>query len=71
MLTISGFANTNEALNYYRAFNAGQIVRNPSNSKVITFIIGKSNLESFTKDKNPDRYLLFFNEKYLNEPPKN
>ena len=67
MLTVSGFANAGDAMKYFRAFNVEQIVRNPSNSRITTFIIGKNNLEAFLKDKNPERYRLFFNEKYLNE----
>jgi tetratricopeptide (TPR) repeat protein len=70
LLTISGFANTGDAMKYYRAFNAEQIVRNPSNSRIMTFIIGKGNLEALLKDKKPERYRLFFNEKYLDEVPK-
>jgi predicted negative regulator of RcsB-dependent stress response len=70
LLTISGFANTGDAMKYYRAFKAEQIIRNPSNSKIMTFIIGKGNLEALLKDKNPERYRLFFNEKYLDEAPK-
>jgi len=70
LLTISGFANTGDAMKYYRDFNAEQIVRNPSNSRIMTFIIGKGNLEALMKDKNPERYRLFFNEKYLGEAQK-
>jgi tetratricopeptide (TPR) repeat protein len=70
LLTISGFANTGDAMKYYSAFNVEQIVRNPSNSRMMTFIIGKGNLEALLKDKNPERYRLFFNEKYLDETPK-
>jgi tetratricopeptide (TPR) repeat protein len=70
LLTVSGFTNTADAMKYYMAFNVAQIVRNPSNSSILAFIIGKGNLEALLKDKNPERYRLFFNEKYLNEAPK-
>jgi outer membrane protein assembly factor BamD (BamD/ComL family) len=70
LLTVSGFAKTADAMKYYNEFNAEQIIRNPSNSRIMTFIIGKSNLEALLKDKNPERYRLFFNEKYLGEAPK-
>lgn len=70
ILTVSGFANTSDAMNYFRAFNVTQIVRNPSNSRIMTFIIGQGNLEALLKDKNPERYRLFFNEKYLDEAVK-
>jgi tetratricopeptide (TPR) repeat protein len=67
LLTVSGFATTADAMNYYKTFNVVQVVRNPSNSRIMTFIIGKGNLEALLKDKNPERYRLFFNEKYLDE----
>jgi hypothetical protein len=70
MLTVSGFQKTDDAIEYYRAFRTEDVIRNPSESKIISFIIGKTNLEAFRKDKNPDRYLLFFREKYLNEEIK-
>ena len=70
MLTVTGFSNTAEAMKYYNTFNVEQVVRNPSNSRIMTFIIGKGNLEALLKDKNPERYRLFFNEKYLQETPK-
>jgi hypothetical protein len=37
---------------------------------MITFIIGKTNLDALNNDKNPGRYRLFFIEKYLNEEIK-
>lgn len=67
MLTVSGFVKMEEAMNYYNSFRSELIVRNPSSSPMMTFIIGKQNFESFIKDKNPDRYMIFFREKYLNE----
>lgn len=67
MLTVSGFTGTEDALQYYNSFKTENIVRNPTSSPMITFIIGKKNLETFLKDKNPDRYLIFFREKYLNK----
>jgi tetratricopeptide (TPR) repeat protein len=70
MIIVSGFASTGDAMKYYNTFNAGQVIRNPSNSRIMTFIIGKENLDALMKDKNPERYRLFFNEKYLQEVPK-
>jgi outer membrane protein assembly factor BamD (BamD/ComL family) len=70
MLTVSGFQKTDEAMEYYRSFSTLNVIRNPSDSKIISFITGKANLETFQKDKNPDRYLLFFRERYLNEEIK-
>jgi tetratricopeptide (TPR) repeat protein len=65
LFTVSGFSALQEAMDYYSAFNAEQIIRNPAKSAMMTFIIGKNNLDILNKDKNPERYRLFFNEKYL------
>ncbi len=70
MLTVSGFQKTDEAMDYYRAFRTDGVIRNPSGSKIESFIIGKKNLAAFLKDKNTDRYILFFREKYLHEEIK-
>ena len=65
MITVSGFADAPTTMDYYNAFHTDQIVRNQSGSKILTFVIGKKNLETLSKDKNPERYRLFFEEKYL------
>ena len=65
MITVSGFANMETALEYYKNFRTDKIIRNPAGSGMVTFIIGKKNLEALNKDKNPERYRLFFNEKYI------
>jgi len=52
-------------LNYYNAFKAEKSVRNPTSAKMMTFIISVNNLKVFTNEKNPERYQLFFREKYL------
>jgi len=67
ILTVSGFADIASAMEYYRSFQADKIVRNPSGSRLMTFIIGKKNLETLGRDKNPERYRLFFIDKYLNQ----
>jgi tetratricopeptide (TPR) repeat protein/outer membrane protein assembly factor BamD (BamD/ComL family) len=67
MLTVSGFKTLQEAIDYYNNFRIEQVVRNPSKVQIYSFLIGKSNLETLLKDKNPDRYLLFFGEKYPKE----
>jgi tetratricopeptide (TPR) repeat protein len=64
-ITVSGFADTKTALEYYFSFNAEKIVRNPSGTPMMTFIIGMRNLETFGRDKNPERYRLFFTARYL------
>jgi hypothetical protein len=35
-----------------------------------SFIIARGNLDMLNKDKNPDRYLLFFREHYLKDVGK-
>jgi predicted negative regulator of RcsB-dependent stress response len=70
MITVSGFADLNAAMDYYKAFNTNQIVRNPNSVAMTTFIIGKRNMEALNSDKNPERYRIFFNEKYLKAEEK-
>jgi hypothetical protein len=65
LITVSGFTGYTEALNYYNAFKTEKSVRNPTNAKMITFIISADNIKVFKNDKDPGRYLLFFREKYL------
>ena len=65
LIKVSGFADNKTAIDYFSNFNTGKIVRNPSGSVMMTFIIGTKNLETFEKDKNPERYRLFFNSNYL------
>jgi tetratricopeptide (TPR) repeat protein len=65
MITVSGFSNYNESFNYYKSFIIEKHVRNFTTAKMMTFIINKPNLAVLSKDKNPERYSLFFNEKYL------
>jgi tetratricopeptide (TPR) repeat protein len=67
MITVSGFPDRSASMEYYKSFQTEKIVRNSSGSVMMTFIIGKSNLETLDKDKNPERYRLFFNEKYLDK----
>lgn len=69
MITVSGFAGYRQAMGYFDAFLSGRPVRNPSGSKMITFLINNSNLKTLNIDKNPERYSLFFIEKYLNGSP--
>jgi tetratricopeptide (TPR) repeat protein len=64
MITVSGFADYSQALSYFKTFDPAKLVRNPKGSKMMTFIISQSNLSVLRKDKDPGRYLLFFNEKY-------
>lgn len=70
MITVSGFPDIITTMEYFKSFQTGKIVRNTSGSPMMTFIIGKNNMETLGKDKNPERYRLFFNEKYLNNESK-
>jgi len=65
IITVSGFRRYSQAMEYYRSFTAEKIVRNPSASKMYSFVISNDNLKVLENDKKPDRYLIFFNENYL------
>lgn len=64
MITVSGFASNKEAWDYFRNFRHEKIIRNPSGTKIYTFLINKPNLEILMKDRNPERYFLFFNDNF-------
>ena len=64
IITVSGFKNYAQALDYFKAFRLDQIVRNPSSTKMLTFTISESNLKVLNTDKDPVRYQLFFLENY-------
>ncbi len=66
-IVVSGFSDFSQAMKYYDSSKPEKFVRNPSGAKMMTFIISAANLEVFKNDKNPDRYLLFFQDKYLNK----
>ncbi len=65
MITVSGFPDYSKAAEYFRTFRSDQIVRNPSGSEMMTFIISNENLIVLNKDKDPGRYQLFFVENYM------
>ena len=65
MITVSGFTDFRQAFDYYNTFRFEKLVRNPSGSKMFSFIISNNNLKALNNDKNPERYQLFFLEKYL------
>jgi tetratricopeptide (TPR) repeat protein len=64
-ITVSGFADFSQAMDYFNAFKSERTVRNPSQARMMTFIINESNLKVLNSDKNPDRYQLFFKEKFV------
>lgn len=65
IITVSGFSNFSQTLNYYKKFDIGKNVRNPSGKIIMTFIISNDNLKILNKDGNPGRYQIFFKENYL------
>ncbi len=65
MIKVSGFKQYKEALDYFNSFSTQTLVRNPSGSKMYSFIINENNLRVLNEDKYPARYLLFFQENYL------
>jgi len=65
LITVSGFSGFAQAIDYYNDFKSEKVIRNTAGAKMMTFIISDDNLKVLKNDKNPDRYLLFFKEKYL------
>lgn len=64
MITVSGFPNFSQTLDYHNKFKPETHIRNSSGSEMYSFVIGSDNLKVLTEDKNPARYLLFFKENY-------
>ncbi len=64
-ITVSGFSGYSQAMDYYNKFKIDQIVRNPSGTKMISFIISSDNLKVLNDDKDPGRYELYFKENYI------
>jgi hypothetical protein len=65
MITVSGFTDNNLAREYFNGFYPDKLLRNPAGAKTLTFLINSNNLKTLEQDKNPERYYLFFIEKYL------
>ena len=65
IITVSGFQDYAQAISYYNMFKPETQIRNAKGAKIISFIISNENLKVLNTDRNPDRYLLFFMEKYL------
>ncbi len=64
MIAVSGFADNSVARQYYNDFNSEKLIRNTSGAKTLTFLINSVNLKTLETDKNPERYYLFFHERY-------
>jgi outer membrane protein assembly factor BamD (BamD/ComL family) len=65
IITVSGFSDYSQAMDYYSKFNAEKNVRNSSGKNMMTFIINMENLKLLNADGNPERYQLFFRDNYL------
>jgi tetratricopeptide (TPR) repeat protein len=65
MITVSGFADFAQAMAYFNSFKKETQVRNTKGAGMLTFVISNNNLKVLNKDKNPDRYQVFFKENYL------
>ena len=65
LITVAGFVDYRTALEYYNGFLVEKYVRNPSGAKMYSFLINNENLLILKNDKNPERYNIFFLEKYL------
>jgi tetratricopeptide (TPR) repeat protein len=66
-ITVSGFRGYSKTLDYFNAFPVEEVVRNPSASKMYSFIISSANLKVLNNDKIPERYFLFFKKNYPGE----
>ena len=69
MINVSGFRNFNQAMKYYNSFRTN-LIRNPSESRIFTYLISSDNLLLINKENNPERYLLFFRENYIDATPE-
>ncbi len=65
IITVSGFSDYTQAMDYYKKFNTEKNVRNSSGKNTMTFIINMENLKLLNADGNPGRYQLFFRDNYL------
>ncbi|HPV16522.1 MAG TPA: tetratricopeptide repeat protein [Bacteroidales bacterium] len=63
-ITVSGFSDNRAAWKYFNSFDPGNIIRNSSGARIMTFLINEANRRALEEDKNPERYFLFFNENY-------
>ncbi len=67
MIFVRDFDNEEAAMNYYNAFRVNKnILGDLNNLNYPTFAISKSNYSALTKDRDPDKYMIFFEENYLN-----
>jgi len=66
MLYVRDFGNETDAMNYYNAFKVNQnILGDVNKANYYKFVISKSNYSALTKDREPEKYLTFFEENYL------
>ena len=65
MITVSGFQNYTQAMDYYRKFSIEKNIRNPQGKTMMSFIINGDNLKILNQDGNPERYDIFFKASYL------
>ena len=66
MITVGALADEFVAADYYNKFDYTSVLNNIGNTEVLTFTITPANMEVFRRDKDPDRYFLFFEDNYLN-----
>jgi hypothetical protein len=65
MITVSGFQNFAQAMDYRQKFLSSAPVRNSAGAKMTTFVIGGENMNKLRQDRNPERYEIFFRENIL------
>jgi hypothetical protein len=66
MITVGLLADEFVAADYYNQFDYTGVFNKLDGAALITFTITQANMEVFRKDKDPDRYYLFFEDNYLN-----
>ncbi len=64
IITVSGFSSFSEAMDYYRKFRTETLIRNSAGKGMFAFVINNFNMDVLNKDKNPERYHLFFRNNY-------
>jgi len=69
MITVSSFANADEAMVYLRKLQASNPIRGADKAILSYYVISRENLTRFTEDKNPERYRIFYEKNYVSQSP--
>lgn len=66
MISVRTLEDEFVAAEYYNNFDYSGILKNTGSAEIMIFTITEANMETFLKDKDPDRYNFFFENHYLN-----